>query len=327
MSRRLAQREPIQVADLREEAPSAVNEIILRAGYRALLVAPLFRGEEIVGMLVVRRRTPGAFPQNTVDLMKTFAAQSVLAIQNARLFHEIEDKGRQLEVASKHKSQFLANMSHELRTPLNAILGYTELILDSIYGEAPEKMRAVLERVQTNGKHLLGLINDVLDLSKIEAGQLTLVAVRLFARGTGAGRLRARSSRWRRRRTSRLTTKIARACRRRTATSGGSPRCCSIWSATPSSSPTAGEVAIEASRCANGSSASPCATPVRASPPPTRRKSSRSSSRSTIRRRRQKGGTGLGACDLQAHRRNARWPHFGRFRARARDRRSRSGFR
>ena len=151
-----------------------MNEIILRAGYRARLVAPLLRGEDIVGMLVVRRRTPGAFPQNTVDLMKTFAAQSALAIQNARLFHEIEDKGRQLEVASRHKSQFLANMSHELRTPLNAILGYTELILDNIYGEAPEKMRAVLERVQTNGKHLLGLINDVLDLSKIEAGQLTL---------------------------------------------------------------------------------------------------------------------------------------------------------
>ena len=170
----LAQGEPIQVADLKEQAPSAANEIILRAGYRARLLAPLLRGEEIVGMLVVRRRTPGAFPQNTVDLMKTFAAQSVLAIQNARLFHEIEDKGRQLEVASKHKSQFLANMSHELRTPLNAILGYTELILDNIYGEPPEKMRSVLERVQTNGKHLLGLINDVLDLSKIEAGQLTL---------------------------------------------------------------------------------------------------------------------------------------------------------
>ena len=170
----LARGEPIQVADLREGAPSSVNEIILRAGFRALLVAPLVHGENPVGMLVVRRRTPGAFPQNTVDLIKTFAAQSVLAIHNARLFHEIEDKGRQLEVASKHKSQFLANMSHELRTPLNAILGYTELILDNIYGEAPEKMRIVLERVQTNGKHLLGLINDVLDLSKIEAGQLML---------------------------------------------------------------------------------------------------------------------------------------------------------
>ncbi len=170
----VAHGEPVQRADLRDEATSEVGDIILRAGYRARLMAPLVRGEETVGMLVVRRKTPGEFPQSTVDLMKTFAAQSVLAIQNARLFHEIEDKGRQIEVASRHKSQFLANMSHELRTPLNAILGYTELILDGIYGEAPAKMRDVLERVQTNGKHLLGLINDVLDLSKIEAGQLTL---------------------------------------------------------------------------------------------------------------------------------------------------------
>jgi signal transduction histidine kinase len=170
----LANREPIQVADLAEAARSPVDDIVLRAGFRARLAAPLLSGDDIVGLLVVRRRTPGVFPQNTVDLMKTFAAQSALAIQNARLFQEIDDKGRQLEVASKHKSQFLANMSHELRTPLNAILGYTELILDNIYGEAPEKMRTVIERVQTNGRHLLGLINDVLDLSKIEAGQLTL---------------------------------------------------------------------------------------------------------------------------------------------------------
>ena len=168
------QPEPIQVADLQDAIHTDLNEIMLRAGYRARLVAPLTRGEDVVGMLVVRRRTPGAFSQNTVELMKTFAAQSALAIQNARLFHEIEDKGRELEIASRHKSQFLANMSHELRTPLNAILGYTELVLDAIYGEVPEKMRGVLERVQTNGKHLLGLINDVLDLSKIEAGQLTL---------------------------------------------------------------------------------------------------------------------------------------------------------
>ena len=169
-----AQREPIQIANLKDEARSVVNDIILRAGYRARLLAPLLRGEEIVGMLVIRRKTPGLFTQNAVDLIKTFAAQSALTIQNARLFHEIQDKSRQLEVASQHKSQFLANMSHELRTPLNAILGYTELIADGVYGEPSEKMVAVLKRLESNGRHLLGLINDVLDLSKIEAGQLVL---------------------------------------------------------------------------------------------------------------------------------------------------------
>jgi signal transduction histidine kinase len=167
-------RAPVQIADLRDEAPSPVQELILKAGYRALLVVPLIGPEGVVGALVVRRRDPGEFPKETTDLLQTFAAQSVLAIQNARLFREIEAKGRQLEIASQHKSQFLANMSHELRTPLNAILGYTELILDNIYGEMPQKVHAVLERVQSNGKHLLGLINDVLDLSKIEAGQLAL---------------------------------------------------------------------------------------------------------------------------------------------------------
>ena len=169
-----AQREPTQVADLREEPVSDINEITLRAGYRARMAAPLLAGEGIVGMLVVRRRTPGEFAKNTVDLIKTFAAQSALAIQNARLFHEIEDKSRQLEVASQHKSQFLANMSHELRTPLNAILGYTELMVDGACGEPSEKMLGILKRLEANGKHLLGLINDVLDLSKIEAGQLVL---------------------------------------------------------------------------------------------------------------------------------------------------------
>src|SRR5262249_7706453 len=168
-----AQHEPVQIPDVLNE-PSELLEVVVRAGFRALLAIPLIGGDRIVGALVVRRRTPGEFLKSTIDLLETFADQSVLAIQNARLFREIEEKGRELAEASKHKAQFLANISHQLRTPLNAILGYTELILDSIYGEPSEKMRTVLERLQANGKHLLGLINDVLDLSKIEAGQLTL---------------------------------------------------------------------------------------------------------------------------------------------------------
>jgi signal transduction histidine kinase len=168
------QRRPIQVPDVQNEPPSPVNDINIREGYRAVLIIPLLRPDHIVGALVVRRKSPGEFPQSSIDLLETFADQSVVAIQNANLFHEIEEKGKQLAVASQHKSQFLANMSHELRTPLNAILGYTELILDGIYGDTPEKAQAVLKRVESNGRHLLGLINDVLDLSKIEAGQLTL---------------------------------------------------------------------------------------------------------------------------------------------------------
>jgi signal transduction histidine kinase len=146
----------------------------LRAGFRAVLGAPLLRGEEIVGLLVVRRRSPGAFPQNTVDLIKTFAAQSVLAIQNARLFHEIEEKGRELEVASQHKSQFLANMSHELRTPLNAIIGYSEILQEDVTDLGQDSLVPDLKKIEGAGRHLLSLINDILDLSKIEAGKMDI---------------------------------------------------------------------------------------------------------------------------------------------------------
>ena len=167
-------RAPDQIPDLLNVPDYPLLQSVQEAGYRALLAFPLLRQNRLIGGLVVRRKTPGEFPPPVVEMLQTFAAQSVVAIHNARLFREIEHKGQELEIANKHKSEFLANMSHELRTPLNAILGYSELIIDNIYGEVPEKIREVLERVEKNGRHLLSLINDVLDLSKIEAGRLTL---------------------------------------------------------------------------------------------------------------------------------------------------------
>jgi signal transduction histidine kinase len=169
-----ADRDAVQISDIDAEPHYPMRAAMARAGIRAVLGVPLLRDDEVTGALIVRRKRPGAFDGQTVDLLKSFAAQSALAIYNARLFRELERKSAQLEIASHHKSQFLANMSHELRTPMNAILGFTELIHGGIYGEPSAKIRAVLERVMANGKHLLGLINDVLDLSKIEAGQLRL---------------------------------------------------------------------------------------------------------------------------------------------------------
>jgi signal transduction histidine kinase/HAMP domain-containing protein len=148
-----------------------------RRGLRSsqFLVVPMIARGRVVGLLTADNKVSREpVPPQTVGLLQIFASHAAVAIENARLFHEIGDKSRQLEIASRHKSQFLANMSHELRTPLNAILGYTELILDDIFGEVPPQIRDTLERTRSNGLHLLGLINDVLDLSKIEAGQLTL---------------------------------------------------------------------------------------------------------------------------------------------------------
>jgi signal transduction histidine kinase len=128
----------------------------------------------LIGCLGVTRNHPGDFPSGTIELLRTFATQSALAIQNARLFREIEEKSRQLEVASQHKSEFLANMSHELRTPLNAIIGFSEVLTDRMFGELNDKQEEYLKDIHASGQHLLSLINDILDLSKIEAGRMEL---------------------------------------------------------------------------------------------------------------------------------------------------------
>jgi signal transduction histidine kinase len=168
------ERKPITIPELENADLHRIGELVRAAGFHSVLLLPLVGPEEILGALVVQRRAAGDFPPNTISLMQTFADQSVIAMHNAELFREVEERGRQLQIANEHKSQFFANMSHELRTPLNAVLGYAELLVDGLYGEMPPKAREVLERVQANGRHLLELINDVLDISKIEAGQLTL---------------------------------------------------------------------------------------------------------------------------------------------------------
>ncbi len=164
--------EPTQVRDIVDERvyQSRVKKILIKHGYRSLLAVPLLRENHLLGGLVVNRKSAGEFAPEVIDLLKTFATQSALAIQNARLFREIEVKGRQLEIASQHKSEFLANMSHELRTPLNAIIGFSEVLSERLFGDMNDKQAEYVHDITESGRHLLLLINDILDLSKIEAG-------------------------------------------------------------------------------------------------------------------------------------------------------------
>jgi len=167
-------RAPFQVPDITAEGAYRVHirDILVRAGYRALLAVPLIREERVIGAFLVGRKQPGEFSRDTVELLTTFASQSALAIENARLFRQLEQKSRELEDASRHKSQFLANMSHELRTPLNAIIGYSEMLLEDAADLGAQSLVPDLKRVDVASKHLVQLINAILDLSKIEAGKM-----------------------------------------------------------------------------------------------------------------------------------------------------------
>ena len=170
-------RAPVQVADVLDEQTydvARIRAVFEQQGLRAVLAVPLLFEQRIIGALVVWRQEPGEFAPEVVNLLQTFASQSVLAILNARLFREIKAKSLELEAASRHKSEFLANMSHELRTPLNAIIGFSEVLSERMFGEVNDKQAEYLSDILESGRHLLSLINDILDLSKIEAGRMEL---------------------------------------------------------------------------------------------------------------------------------------------------------
>ena len=310
----IKQREPAQIPDVPEKSPSAASRIIRRAGYRALLIAPLLRPDHIVGLLGGSPQRAGLFPRETVDLLKTFAAQSVLAIQNARLFSEIEEKSRQLEIESQHKSQFLANMSHELRTPLNAILGYTELILDNIYGEAPEQdapgARARPEQRPAPARADQRRARSVQDRGRAAHA----LARRLFASRTSCtaciGAVEPLAAEKNLAFKIELPTELPPGARRR---------------ASPHSGPAqprgqrdqvhrrgrGRDQGFRRQRILHGRGARHRPRHRR----PIRSRSSRSSSRPTARPPSKKGGTGLGLVDRQADHRDARRPDLGRVRA------------
>ena len=165
---------PVELTDLRDAPLDPHLRVLAEGGWRSLVAVPMLREGRIVGAMVVRRHAPGHVPQEICDLLGTFASQSALAMINAQLYRQLERQSAALEVASQHKSEFLASMSHELRTPLNAIIGFSEVLLERMFGELNERQDDYLRDIWSSGRHLLELLNDILDLSKIEAGQMVL---------------------------------------------------------------------------------------------------------------------------------------------------------
>ena len=174
VGRAATEQRPLQVADLSQVPLDPHLDALYRDGWRSMLAIPMLRGGLIVGVVVIRRRTAGSFPEDMVELLQTFAAQSSVALVNARLFRELETKSAELEVASRHKSEFLASMSHELRTPLNAVIGFSEVLIDRMFGELNDRQDEYVHDIWNSGRHLLELLNEILDLSKVEAGQMVL---------------------------------------------------------------------------------------------------------------------------------------------------------
>lgn len=165
---------PLEIPDLAGLERDRYLDIVFQDGWRSLAAFPMLRGERVVGLLVIRRRGTGRFPPDVIALLETFASQSALAIVNARLYRELETKSTELEIAGRHKSEFLASMSHELRTPLNAVIGFSEVLLERMFGDLTERQDEYLRDIWNSGRHLLELINEILDLSKVEAGQMVL---------------------------------------------------------------------------------------------------------------------------------------------------------
>ena len=173
--RAVLERRTIHIPDVSAHGTSERSrELALAIGYRAFLAVPMLRDGVAIGVINITRREAEPFAERQIEVMKVFAAQAVIAIENVRLFNEIQDKSRQLEAANRHKDEFLASMSHELRTPLNAVIGFSEVLIEKMFGDVNAKQEEYLHDILASGRHLLSLINDILDLAKIEAGRMDL---------------------------------------------------------------------------------------------------------------------------------------------------------